>query len=214
MKDNPVIALFKLGKRAHMEELLHKGHVFMNTPAHYANYDDGSARFDPDENISYCQQPNGAILRVHRDAEWHTVGALNGPIRVREGNHEIANLYCLHTRRQSDYGTLLELHRLGFGDTYVLFLDAEDFLHRLKEAVTKAGHEFQYRMVGYVDRHSHSGPMGLFGKFSEFSDQRELRVTVRPGTGRPLSLHLGDLSDIAIMGFTSEKLKLEPKLAS
>ena len=127
MKDNRIIALFKLGKRADMVELLHEGHVFMNTAAYYATCDDASARSDPDENTTYCQQPNRAILQMQHDAEWHTVGPITSPIRLRDGKHETANLYCLHARRQSDYGTLLELHRLGFGDSYVLFSTPTNF---------------------------------------------------------------------------------------
>ena len=64
-------------------------------------------------------------------------------------------------------------------------------------------------MVEYVDRRSYTGPMGVFRKFSERAADQEFRVAILPGTGRPLSLRLGDLSDIAIMGMTNERLKLD-----
>ena len=37
---------------------------------------------------------------------------------------------------------------------------------------------------------------------------------ILPGAGAPLSLNLGDLSDIAIMGATNERLRLDPNLPS
>lgn len=212
MNDNPVIALFKLGKNADMAELLHKGHVFMNTVPYYTNLEEGSPRSDPDEGTGYCQQADGATLSMQHDAEWRTVGTLTGPIRVRDRTLTTANLYCLHARRRSEYGTLLNLDRFRFGDSYVLFLDANEFFRRLNQAVTQAGHEPRYAIVDYVDRRTYSGRMGLFKKFSEYSDESELRIAVLPGTASPLSLHLGDLSDIAMMGSTSERLRLEPKL--
>ena len=49
----------------------------------------------------------------------------------------------------------------------------------------------------------------MFRKFSERAADQEFRVAILPGTGRPLSLRLGDLSDIAIMGMTNERLKLD-----
>jgi hypothetical protein len=53
--------------------------------------------------------------------------------------------------------------------------------------------------------------MGVFRKFSEHASESELRIAVLPGTGKPLSLRLGNLSDIAIMGSTNERLRLDPK---
>jgi hypothetical protein len=68
-----------------------------------------------------------------------------------------------------------------------------------------------YALVEYVDKNSYAGPMGAFRKYSHYSDQKELRVAAMPGTGRPLSLYLGNLSDIAIMGQTNERLVLDTK---
>lgn len=177
----------------------------------FKNHEDSPPRSDPNEGSGYCRQAGGAILRMEHEGEWLTVRNLAGPIQVTDRNLEKTNIYCLHARRRSDYGTLLELDRLGFGDSYVLFLDADEFLRRLSQAITQAGHEPRYAMVNYVDKNGYSGPMGAFRKFSRNSDQRELRMVAMPGTGGPLSLYLGNLSDIAMMGSASERLRLEAK---
>lgn len=212
MSDETVIAIFKLGKKAHMAELLHEGHVFMNTVSYFADLEDGSPRSDRDEGMGYCQQADDAILKMQHEGEWRTVGKLRGEIRVRDQDLATANLYSLHARRRSQYGALLELDRLGFGDSYVCFLDANEFFRRLKNVAAQAGHKLDYATVNYVDRRTYSGSIGVFRKFSERAADSELRVAVLPGTGCPLSLYLGDLSDIAMMGSTSERLRLDPKL--
>ena len=55
MSEDPLIAIFKLGKKAHMEELLNKGHVFMNAIAYFSSLEEASPRSDPDEGTRYCQ---------------------------------------------------------------------------------------------------------------------------------------------------------------
>lgn len=209
MEENPPVAVFKLGEKDHMAQLLKEGHVFMRPLLDFKTMKDSQPRLDPDEGSGYFMASEGATLRMEHEGEWHTIGKLTGPIRAGDRKLEKTNIYCLHTPRRNDYGQLLELDRLGFGDSYVLFWDANEFLRRLTQAITHAGHKPYYALVDYVDKSGYTGPMGAFRKFSHYSHQKELRVAAMPGTGRPLSLYLGNLSDIAIMGHANERLILD-----
>ena len=51
MNDDPVIAVFKLGEKDKMTELLHEGHVFMNSLSYFAKLENDSPRSDPDEGV-------------------------------------------------------------------------------------------------------------------------------------------------------------------
>lgn len=212
MNNDHLIALLKLGKQAHMAELLYEGRVFMNTVEYFSALEDGSPRSDPDEGIGYYQQADGAILKMQDAGEWRNLGTIAGAIRFHPDVLKATNLYCLHAKTKSDHGTVFELNELELGDSYVLFLDGNEFLRRLKEAVLKAGQECAYGIVNYIDRCGYTGPMGMFRKFSEFAGTREFRVAVTSGAGGPVSLRLGDLSDIAIMGSANERLRLDPKV--
>lgn len=75
----------------------------------------------------------------------------------------------------------------------------------------KVGREVEYRLVEYVDLRTHTGPMGPFRKSNAFAGQSEFRIVLPDGDGRPLSLVLGDLRDIALIGAATDTLKLEPK---
>ena len=211
MNDDPIIAVFKLGEKDKMTELLHEGHVFMNSLSYFAKLENDSPRSDPDEGVGYYHQADGATFQMQNDERWTTIGAMRGGIRFRDNSLTPLNIYCLHSKKQSQYGSPFKLDQLSLGDSYVLFLDVDEFIRRLRMAITKAGHELRYGLVNYVDRRVYSGPMGTFTKFSEHADQNEFRITATPGTNSPISIRIGDLSDIAMMGSTSERLLLDPK---
>ena len=207
------IALFKVGPREYMEKLLHEGLVYMNTPGYFAKSCIDVSRHDPDEGTAYCQNGDGAILKMEDGGNWHTLGTISGAIRIHDNAIEAMNIYSLHAKMQRDYGTPFRLEALGLGDSYVIFFDANEFMRRLELAVTNAGHEFSWRPIEYVDRQTFTGPMGEFTKFREKSAEQEVRVVVKPGTGSPLSFRLGNLSDIGMIGSTTEHLLLDPKPA-
>jgi hypothetical protein len=211
MVEDPLIALFKIGRRAHMEELLHEGHVFINTVGYFASLEDGSPRADADEGTRYSRQAEGSTLHVQHENQWHRLGTLHGAIRFRDEGLLATNLYCLHGRRRSDYGQVFVLDQLGFGEAYVLLIDANEFFRRLQQGLAALGQVMSWNAVEYVQRDKHEGPMGVFRKYSERAADKEVRVALSPGSGGQLSIRLGDLSDIALIGDASDRLKLEPK---
>jgi hypothetical protein len=196
-----------------MEELLREGHVYMNTVSYFARLEDSSVRHDADEGTASWRQAQGATFRVLRGDEWRTLGTLRDTIRLRGDALLAANLYCLHGLTRVHCEQDFRLNLLGFGESYVLFLDADEFFRRLQLAANAAGHKVEWHPVEYVDRGTYNGPMGLFRKFSEYAAQREVRVGLSPGCPGPLSLRLGNLADIAIMGRSDDVLRLEPKQA-
>lgn len=205
-----VIAVFKFGQKKSMEELLHHGHVYMNPLSRFKKIDDGSLRFDPDEGTVYCKNVEGWTVEFEHEGSWHLMGNATGPLRMGDKALLTANLYCLHTRTRRDYGVPLELDKLNLGDTYVVFREPGEFFRRLDKAATEAGQKLLFGLIEYVDR-AFTGNMGILRKFSKYSTQQELRVAALPGTGLPLSLWLGDLTDIALMGPTDKRIRLDPK---
>lgn len=102
--NNDLVALFKLGQKAHMEELLLEGHVYMNTVAYFATLEHCSPRADADEGTGFSRNADGATFQMQQGDEWQTLGMLQGAIRFRDDALLAANLYCLHGRTRSDYG--------------------------------------------------------------------------------------------------------------
>lgn len=193
-----------------MEALITRGEVFMNPVSYFAALDDKSPRSDPYEGTAHCVKGEGATLSVQREGGWDLVGTLTGPITFRDDDLGRANMYCMHARRSLG---LLNLQDLNFGDSYVLLLNPQEFLRRTVAAAAQVNRKLEYSLVEYVDRRTHTGSMGLFRKFDNHASESEFRMVLPNGDGRPFSLLLGDLRDIALIGATDERLKLEAKEA-
>lgn len=203
-----VIALIKLGQRAHMEALITRGELYMNPPRFFAEHREDPARADLSEGSSDCVAAEGAKLRVQlRSDEWTEVGTLAGSMFFRDEALARANLYCMHARR--GYG-LLNLHALELGDSYVMLLNPHEFLLRVVSAAESLGRELSYGLVDYVPR-DYTGPLGPFRKPHSYAPQSEFRIVLWGGDDQPCSLVVGDLRDIAIIGDTAEHLRLDPK---
>jgi hypothetical protein len=201
MSPDLVLALFKFGKRVHIDKFVSEGLLYMNTVEHFVRLEASVVRRDPHEGISYMHQPDGVKIGFKRKTEdnYTPIGPLAGPLRFRTRGSLTTNIYCLYGLRASDASALVDPRNFAFGDTFVLLKDGNEFLRRAKEAAQDLGHEMTCHMVEYVDQASYSGPMGYFRKYSEFAYQNEVRLALLPGTGAAYELRLGDLSDIVAL---------------
>lgn len=211
MHEDRVVALFKIGAKEHMHSLLYEGAVYMATLSYFESSEVDDARRDRYEGISFAKDMDGWSFSVEHESSWHHLGTMQGPIVGRDDTLGGLNIYCLHSRTNRDFGTAFELSNLGFGDSFVLFLDPNEFFRRLEEAALKVGQTLKMGFVEYIDPEGYTGHIGPFRKFAVHDNQREFRIVAYPGTGESLTLRLGDLSDIALMGPTNRRLRLDPK---
>lgn len=96
-------------------------------------------------------------------------------------------------------------------------LITSEFLRRARAEAVRRKLDLQSGLVQYVDRSTYRGPMGFFRKFSSFSYQSECRLVLLPGTVKPYSLRVGDLSDIALIGELaqlSKRMRVTPEDAA
>jgi len=209
MNNNKILALIKIGEEKYMTELLREGHVYMNTVSYFSTLEQNSSRSDKDEGTGFCQNADGGSFYVKKEGKRLKLGTIEGGIRVRNEDILKRNLYCLHARIQSDDNSDFQLKELDLGNAYVLLKNADEFFRRLVIAASARGQKIKHDLVEYVDRRSYTGSMGIFKKFSEMAFQNEYRIVTFPGTGSPLSLWIGNIEDIAIIGNNNERLKIE-----
>jgi hypothetical protein len=132
-------------------------------------------------------------------------------MRVQDEGIASANLYCLHARTSKNFWEIFKPSEFELGDTFVLLEDGTEFLRRLVAAASTQGRVLRIGLVKYVDKTTYVGPMGPFRKFSEYAADQELRALARPGLGKPLTLRLGDLSDIALLHAGDRRLRMDPR---
>lgn len=121
--DDPVVAVFKVGPEAYMEDLITNGHVYMNAAAFFALCDSTDARHDPAEGAAFCKPATGATLSMQTDGHFVPIGTLAGPVLLSSDELKAANVYCLHARRWSSYDAVFDLSTLRMGEAAVVFLD-------------------------------------------------------------------------------------------
>ena len=202
-----VLALVKFGKREHMENLLTHGRVFCQSLSHFRHLESSdAARSDRYEGSSVWLQPAKAVLYFSEnpDGEFHDIPGIVGPMSIF-GRAELAsNTYCMCAIRSSEPQMLIDPQMAEFGDTAVLFTDGNEFLARVARGAEAAGYSVTHRLVDYIDPETYHGETGVFKKQSKFSYQSEFRVALAPGVSTAIELNLGPLTDIAMIGKTSE----------
>ncbi len=122
-KSSSPVAIFKLGQKEYMSNLVHRGDVYMNTLTYFSELERNSPKVDPEEGTAYCFNAEGAVLKVQKSNEWQTLGTLKGGIRYKDGSLMDSNIYSLHAKFQNNYGNVFQLEQLNLGDYYVLFKD-------------------------------------------------------------------------------------------
>jgi hypothetical protein len=200
LTEDRILALFKFGQRKHIEELVVDGHLFMNPLSYFAALEADSPRSDKHEGTLLWLQPEKAKLSMEIDGVFREIPGIVGPMTYRNDAALRVNVYCMYALRAHEGSVLIDSRNFQFGDAYAVFTNGDEFLRRAQRAAELRGHKITWRPVHYVEPAAYHGPTGVFRKASKFSYQSEFRIEISPGTGQPLCLKVGDLSDIALTG--------------
>ena len=138
MSQMRVLGLLKFGKRAHIEEFIRAGHLYMNPLSYFVRLENEMLRGDKDEGSTFCMQPDKAKLSIEIDGEFKEIPGIVGPILFREDANLIANIFCMYAVRHDPATPLFDPQNLDFGNTYVLLTRGDAFLRRVKVAAEKA----------------------------------------------------------------------------
>jgi hypothetical protein len=214
MESNKVLALFKFGKREHIDQFVHEGHIYMNSLKYFKTLEGDLLRTDKHEGASYSLQADGAILRMEHNGKWVDVATIRDQIISSDGNEHLTKVFCMHVLLESASKSLVDPRNFEFGDTFVILKDGDEFLRRVHATAKKENIVLKQGCVEYVDKAKYNGAMGVFRKFSEFKYQSEFRFSAVTEKDTPFSLRIGDISDISKVGPLAElnkRIKISPK---
>jgi hypothetical protein len=201
-QDNPnrVLGVFKFGARNHMEQFA-QGLLHMNTLDCFAKLEADMLRKDSHEGTSHLLRGDGGILQIKIGEEFVPIAGIKGPIRYQPDALKKVNVFCMYALRESASAPFVDPENFGFGDTFAILTDFDEFLKRVITAAARTqGQDLKYGLVEYVDYSSYLGPVGVFRKSLAFSYQSEFRMALFPGMGTPIDFEVGDLSDLVILG--------------
>jgi hypothetical protein len=214
MEPDGILALFKFGKREHIDQFVHEGHIYMNSLNYFRTLEDDMLRADKHEGASYNLQADGAILQMEQSEKWVDVAKIKEQLVWSDGGKDVTKVFCMYAFLESTSKSLVDPRNLDFGDTFVILKDGDEFLRRVHATAKKENIVLEQGFVEYVDKKTYDGTMGVFRKFSEFAYQSEFRLSVVAEKDTPFSLRIGDISDISMIGPLAElnkRIKISPK---
>ncbi|MCS4570355.1 hypothetical protein FZ989_11285 [Clostridium perfringens] len=118
-------------------------------------------------------------------------------------------MYTLGILENND---ILEIEKIddrilqAFGNYFVLILNMEEFLKRVKLALGKNGfkeEDFNRGQVKYKKNNGGAIRLGTYAKFDLFEYQKEFRISIKTnkkGKKDYIVLDIGDISDIIVYG--------------
>lgn len=199
-----VLGLFKFGESVHIEEFCTLGRLYMRSLGDFRRIEADELRGDRKEGTHWTFPSDQVKLQMETNGVFQSIPEISGPIRYSRDRDQSINVFCMYALCRKDPQTLIDPRNFGFGDTYVLLKDGDEFLRRVRNSLVPKDQQLGWRLVEYVDPATYSGHMGAFRKFNSFQYQSEFRVAMVPGRGEDFRLDIGDLSDIAIVGKLSE----------
>jgi hypothetical protein len=195
---NPAMFLLKLGQREYMEQF-RKGLLYMNTLNYFRELDGDPARADRYEGVTHIFQPKDVIMRLSVPGFGEiTIGSedLAAATTLSMNSESRCNIFCLHAITAPVNGALFPSEHEWFGDSIVLVLNTQDFLTRVLAASKARSFMVKGNLVEYYDSDTYTGKLDRFRKSKRFAHQREYRIAVEsPGT-EPLTLDIGNITDI------------------
>ena len=194
------------------------GKLFCNTLSAFKKMEgtDDSGRADRNEGTTLWLQP-GEVNLVLNDMDLSN--DLAGPLQVQMEWLDYLHLFCMHACHTGalDIGDLsnenIEVLRqelmvpvdcLKLGEYAVVVKNVSGFINRVAAAVKENGYEGRRGLVKYYDPETFHGSFRgiepVFRKQVMQSYQREFRIVIASGSfsNCPLTLEVGDLSDITI----------------
>lgn len=217
-----ILALLKVGWKAHLEELA-RGRMRFRRLAFYSDLESkGRAHHDGNEGLAalfQSEQIRMIVKAAGQEIEVSTETGLVGQVIVREMRERmVLCLHAIHTGKWTDKEfseeALPEVMRdievpsgMGrYGDHAWVITNGDAFKARLRAAVKREKLGLRAQLVRYVDFAAVHGRVpsdlrGFVKNAADHADEREYRVALDAAASLPdpYYLDVGDLSDISMI---------------
>jgi hypothetical protein len=195
-----VATFIKFGELDHINSLIDRGELYLNTFKYFREIEDGAVRGDRYEGAS----------EIHRG----TKGSINTSVGEVVGAYLVSwdlglfsvvnsntNIFSIFTLTPNNYPITERV--LDFGEYAFVVRRPDEFLARIKTALEAQGVVGCCNRVEYVSD-DFTGDIDPFTKRSLFEWQSEWRLKVDGGSGEARKIVIGNLSDIAFICRTTD----------
>ncbi len=205
MTENTLHLLFRRGKSEHIQNLLKKGELYINTIDFIRECDDNEERSDPHDSIlerTFFGKVKVKIGDVGLDINSNaiTFDAEDG-VMIKDSTNK-GNIYCLsgiYTKELEDERETIEFKTQSFGESIIVITNPREFIKRVETALKEKGYQnIKHWPVEYFPN-DYSGEVGIFKKHEKFKHQNEFRFFISNSDNQPIKIEIGSIEDIAII---------------
>ena len=201
--EDRIYLLLKFGSEKNILDLYENGTVYLNTFEYFQRVEN-NFQGDFDEatiHLKNYKDPSKYTIELEDLITGKKFKHTPSALATKYKNLSPGNLYSMYCVRKSELidGQKLRIEPKlkSFGTHCLLIFNPKKFKNRMVKALRQNELEYQANIVRYYDRKNYSGPLSLFHKSSEYSYQKEYRITVHNKKVSPIILKLGKLEDIS-----------------
>lgn len=195
--------MIKFGQLEHLEKL-QQGYLHCKTLKDFAKLESGDVRSDPDEGVLNQTMIDHGTIQVRPSGsiydDWKSLRFFDGVFTT----YRSGNIFCLSRIVFDPFvnGEKITINPRfsDFGGYYLLILNQRVFFQRLKKAIDRETYNISGRIVHYVNLADYIGERSPFIKDIRDSWQSEYRIFFDTNSEELLTFHMGDISDISILG--------------
>jgi hypothetical protein len=195
------LLLIKFGKKQHLEPLRNSGKIYLNHINYFSTLEDGKVRGDPLEGISRIIQPQNIMEFLFKfggdTIPPTTIKAkeLAGPITMAYHQKNYTHMFCTYAIRRPTDLYPIDRRASEFGDHFIIISPVE-FGKLLQQKSNEKTTPYAGKHIRYFEKSEYNGPVTEFMKENSYKWQNEYRFAIRSPAPGPVTLTLGDLSDI------------------
>lgn len=194
--------LVKIGTKEHMEKLIERGEVYMNTTKYFGDESDNNEIRDEFEGVLYIE--NGKPLKYRENLDNEKLFCLWNINNEKPIYEELIHS-VIYDKELNQTKIALDFRKLsGFTDNedpyMVVIYNVKEFNNRFKKACKELNVEFvDNRIVSYYDELTIKPDRIItpYMKRKKYQKQQEVRFLVMKDDNNPLIVTLGSLKDIA-----------------
>lgn len=190
--------LVKVGKREYIEKMFNDGELYLNTTDYF--------RTNNDPYIGDCFEgadsvENGQVVKYRDELEYEKIYCMWNINSTLPLNNEY-----IHTIQHKNKEIVLDLRKFqkihSDDSLMIIIYNVKEFNRRFEIACKKEKLNFiDRKIVSYYDEKSKKRQQKItpFMKRLRYKNQQEIRYLIKQSDDKPLTITIGNLSDIALL---------------
>lgn len=192
----------KFGQDSHITQLQKEGLIYCNSVHYFKDLQNDEMRADEFETANFIGTRDDIMLEIWPVDNPEKITRIATNKILKQITSPFGNLFSLYSLDMSmmekNEEIRIDTRLKNKSDAFLMIKDVPQFLKRLKKALDERGGYWEHHMVEYIDFSNYYGERTFFQKDKTYEYQKEFRLFIEHAKDEPISISIGDISDISI----------------